>query len=334
MKQPLISILIPIYNAEQYLQRCLDSIECQSFDDYEVIMVNDGSTDDSLNICRKYASKDNKFIVVSTNNGGIASARLCSYEAARGKYLVFLDADDYLLPNSLVTLYTEIEKGFDIVRTPVLRENCTGKQWIDHYPIEDGVIEGYEEYIRSIILDKTASYLHCAIYRADLFNKNIFLVSASHKINVGEDWIVNYLISKKVRNVKFISSPTHVYCVNSNSTMKTYIRGWEFQYKIKAALAEFNDSLEPQIKELLFYNGIINKLRFFFTPEINFNWAEYKNIELHIDQAISMLKNEKYIPNSYLYFIHKPVLYYFYTRMYCLYYFVRYRKFKKYRILR
>lgn len=332
--KPLISILIPIYNAEKYLIRCLDSIKSQQLTDFEVILIDDGSTDKSLSICNSYAINDNRFKVIHKKNEGIAQTRLHLYKAAVGKYLVFIDADDYFLPNALLFLFNEIEKGYDIVRTAVLRENSNGKQWIDHYPLEKGVINGNEEYIKALILNKIAPYLHCAIYRADLFSDDIFLISTYYNINIGEDWIANYLISQKIHKILLIDKPTHVYCVNQNSTMKTFIRGWEYQQRINQALAPFNSQLNNELKELILENSCLNKLKFFFLPGLQFNWKEYKAIERNIEAAILHLKKEKSIPKSYLYFIHYPVLYFIYTRLYCIYFLIRYRKCKPYKILK
>ena len=330
---PLISILIPIFNADKYLTRCLNSIKSQQFTDFEVILVDDGSTDTSLSICNAYALNDNRFKVIHKENEGIAKARLNLYRASSGKYIIFIDADDYLLPNALLFLFNEIEKGYDIVKTAVLRENSIGKQWIDHYPIEEGIIEGDENYIRNLILNKIHPYLHCAIYKADLFCDEVFLISSNNNINIGEDWIANYLISPRIHKILLTQQPTHVYCVHQNSTMKTFIRGWNYQHKINQALSAFNSQLNNDIKDLIFENSCLNRLKFFFLPEIYFNWKEYKIIEPNIEKALKHLQKEVYVPKSYLYFIHQPFFYFIYTRLYCLYIFIRYRKCKLYKLL-
>lgn len=96
-----ISIIIPVYNASQYLAECLDSILAQSFQDIEIICINDGSTDDSLHILKYYQRKDSRIIVVDQDNKGVSSARNAGINLASGKYLYFLDGDDLLATNSL-----------------------------------------------------------------------------------------------------------------------------------------------------------------------------------------------------------------------------------------
>ena len=96
IKLPFISIVIPIYNAASYLQQCLDSIKNQSFTDFEVIMVNDGSTDASKEICMNYVATDNRFRLINQINSGVSSARNTGIELSRGKWITFIDSDDWI----------------------------------------------------------------------------------------------------------------------------------------------------------------------------------------------------------------------------------------------
>lgn len=98
---PTFSIVIPVYNTEQYLQDCLASIASQSYTDFEVIMVDDGSTDGSAAICKEYAEHDSRFIYHHKENGGVSCARNVGIEMARGEWLFFADSDDQLMPDSL-----------------------------------------------------------------------------------------------------------------------------------------------------------------------------------------------------------------------------------------
>lgn len=112
----LISILIPVYNTEKYLCRCLDSILSQTVQDYEVILVDDGSIDDSGKICDEYVTKDSRFLVVHKNNEGVAKARITAFENSHGKLITFIDSDDYVSPEYLERLSKPIiEDCADIV---------------------------------------------------------------------------------------------------------------------------------------------------------------------------------------------------------------------------
>lgn len=111
---PKISIIIPAFNAEKYIRRCLDSILQQQFDDFEVIVVNDGSTDNTLNILKEYEYKDNRIKIINKANNGVSSARNDALNIAKGEWLAFCDADDYYLPSSIGLLYTDSKMSEDV----------------------------------------------------------------------------------------------------------------------------------------------------------------------------------------------------------------------------
>lgn len=102
---PLLSIIIPVYNVEKYLDECLESIRQQAFSDYEVIMVDDGSRDSSADICRIFAETDGRFIFIHKENGGVSSARNAGLEATRGEWISFVDADDIVTSNYLTAFF-------------------------------------------------------------------------------------------------------------------------------------------------------------------------------------------------------------------------------------
>lgn len=99
-----ISVIIPVYNSSKYLNKCLDSLVDQKYNNYEVILINDGSTDNSLEICLQYANNYNNFQVFSKENGGVSSARNYGLNKANGKWIVFVDSDDFVKPNYLSEL--------------------------------------------------------------------------------------------------------------------------------------------------------------------------------------------------------------------------------------
>ncbi len=104
-KMSKISVIVPIYNAEAYLNRCLDSIINQTYSDLEIILINDGSTDNSLDICLEYASKDKRIVVYNQTNKGISKTRNKGIELATGDYIGFVDSDDIISPRMYETLY-------------------------------------------------------------------------------------------------------------------------------------------------------------------------------------------------------------------------------------
>lgn len=104
---PSVSVIVPVYNAEKYLCRCLDSIKAQTFQDFEAVLVDDGSTDRSGEICDEYAKKDSRFKVIHQQNGGVSIARQVGLDAATGDYVIHADPDDWVEPDWLACLYAE-----------------------------------------------------------------------------------------------------------------------------------------------------------------------------------------------------------------------------------
>lgn len=121
---PKVSIIIPVYNTEKYLRECLDSVVSQTLKDIEIICINDGSTDNSLQILKEYAQNDNRIKIIDKENGGISFARNTGLQSATGKYVGFVDSDDWIELNFYEKLYnTAIKYGADIALTEIIRTN-------------------------------------------------------------------------------------------------------------------------------------------------------------------------------------------------------------------
>lgn len=161
MKQPQISIIVPVYNVERYLERCLESIINQTFRDIEIICVDDGSTDNSLNILKEFAEKDSRIInIINKHNRGPSFSRNAGLNIARGKYIGLVDSDDYIELNFYETMYNHFENnsGIDIV---CCGTNIVGDAFLDIRDVEeeyhrikyDGKVNLTDEIRRSINVD-------------------------------------------------------------------------------------------------------------------------------------------------------------------------------------
>ena len=107
---PFVSLIIPVYNAEKYLRRCLTSAMEQTFKDMEILVVNDGSTDESLAICQEYAQMDPRFHIINKENTGVSDSRNRAIQIAKGDYLQFMDSDDWLTPDATETFVYAAQK--------------------------------------------------------------------------------------------------------------------------------------------------------------------------------------------------------------------------------
>ena len=119
MTKKLVSLIIPVYNVEQYLKQCLESVKNQIYPNIEVILVNDGSTDNSLSICRYYA-QENGWILVNQENSGLSAARNAGINQSTGEYIAFLDSDDWIEPDFIQNMIESVEKyDADIVESGI-----------------------------------------------------------------------------------------------------------------------------------------------------------------------------------------------------------------------
>lgn len=139
-----VSIIVPIYNSEKFLRQCLDSILCQEFSSFELILVNDGSTDSSLSICKEYAQKDNRVMIVDKEHSGIVESRKVGINYASGRYCMFVDSDDWISTDLLEKLSIYIrEDVYDMIHYNMITVSDSNKvTW--EYLMEDGIYEGVE----------------------------------------------------------------------------------------------------------------------------------------------------------------------------------------------
>lgn len=124
-RDPLVSVIVPVYNAQKYLETCVGSILCQTYRNFELILIDDGSLDDSLAICRMLAESDERIRVYTQRNGGPGAARNHGLRMAQGEYVMFVDSDDYISGNCLENMYLAAQLGsYDIVQCKAQRTCC------------------------------------------------------------------------------------------------------------------------------------------------------------------------------------------------------------------
>ena len=126
----LISIIVPVYNVEDYIKQCLDSILLQTYTNFEVIVVDDGSTDSSSEICDDFAKKDKRFNVIHKENGGVSKARNIALDNVNGSYVVFVDSDDVLPKDALKKMIDETIATNSEVSVSKFNENFIGKNFL------------------------------------------------------------------------------------------------------------------------------------------------------------------------------------------------------------
>lgn len=203
-EERMLSIVVPVHNAELYLNKCLDSIKNQSFDDYECLLVDDGSTDKSGAICDLYAKEDCRFRVIHQDNAGLVGARITGWCASRGKYIGFVDSDDWIEPDMYAQLVDALENetDADIAITGIIQE-CEGSSIMEHRRIpEYRVITSRDAMAHMMTRRVFAWELWCKVYRKHL----IFEEAFKRGLTVGEDFFTSWHIFTKARRVVCLPS--------------------------------------------------------------------------------------------------------------------------------
>lgn len=301
-----VSIIVPVYNTEKYLEKCLDSLVNQTLKDIEIVLVNDGSTDESVNIIKKYLN-DDRVKLFNKENGGQASARNLGFEKALGKYVMFIDSDDYVELDMAEKLYEVAERGYNIV--------CT-----DYY-----TTNGEDKYLK-ILGDKKSSeiavkeYLFCGAGPCNKIYETKFLKDNNFKFPEGiiyEDFAVIPALARYNPKVYYLNLAFLHYVHHEGSTMrvKEYKTKYEDIFKACQILYDnlygmgINEELEYLLTYHLLYLGSLNF----------YQYGQYKQI----DRISKFMRDKfpKWSKNKYLTkhgFKDKLLMKLFYYRQYKL----------------
>lgn len=310
-----ISILVPVYKVEAYLPRCIESVLSQDFTNYELILVDDGSPDKSGKICEEYASRYPQIIkVIHKKNGGLPSARLAGLQQASGKYIMFLDSDDYLLPNALTVLHNKIEEGYDIVKGINRRVYADDNYTIERYRIFNEEVIGNENYLSKVINADIAPYLWGGLYRKNLIQEDDFKPILS--FSVGEDWLLNITIARRVNKMVCIDQEVCCYFINNNSIMQSKVCSYEYGERMRTLVESLTCNYGDNIKFWVTINRIKGIIYNFFIPELHFNSKNYSTLLNYLkDEKISSYINNN-IDKKFIIFIKNKYLFYIYTTSY------------------
>ena len=215
---PIISIIIPVYNVAAYLPTCIESVQNQSFKEIEILLVNDGSTDDSPQICDQYALGDSRIRVIHQKNRGVSCARNAGIDVAQGHYITFVDSDDWVAPDYLRLLYEALQN------TPE-----ASISFCEYYNVKDGVetinapfnesrIYKANEAIGELYQDqKIKNYIWGKLYRKVLFENIRFPEDRS----ICEDMAILYLLFYAAGTIIHIPAPAYYYLTRSDSSLNS-----------------------------------------------------------------------------------------------------------------
>lgn len=234
-KNPFFSVILPVYNVEHYLDRCIESILKQEFNDYEILLIDDGSKDNSPQMCDEWSKKDDRIRVVHKKNEGLGMARNTGVDNAQGSYLIFIDSDDYILPELFSDVYKAIvSKDVQVVFYGMKRVTGEGKVLMDLIPSPDKMFyDNKEEIMNKLMPDFIArdpyvgratnlriSVCTSCIKKDILTQNNLKFVSERNYIS--EDLYFYIQLFSYLERVSFLQKSYYCYLQNMGSLTFSY----------------------------------------------------------------------------------------------------------------
>lgn len=240
-KRPLVSVIVPVYKVEKYIETCLNSLINQTYSNWEAILVDDGSPDRSGEICDEYARHDSRFKVIHKENGGLSSARNSGTPKASGDYIFYLDSDDFLHAETLKRLTDlAIQYNADIVQCGFVRGNET--EFPANLPAES--ISVYNN--KTIFTDFAAKIITCGkMYRRSVIGDIVFPEGL-----INEDDYTTWKFYYKADCIVITSLPYYYYTYNPGSIMSQKAKRPNFKYfdAYRERIRFFQDKNEPELE--------------------------------------------------------------------------------------
>lgn len=234
-RNPLVSVIVPVYKAEKYMHKCIDSILSQTLQDIEVLLIDDGSPDESGRICDEYAGKDTRVRVFHKENGGVSSARQMGLENAAGKYLIHADPDDWTEKDMLEELYHAAEEAkADMVICDFFWESGKSSSVCRQQPPAldpDSVLTSLFQGIHGSCWNK--------LVRTELFRK--YDIGFKDGLSFCEDLMINARLLRNPLKVAYVDKPFYHYVqhVNQNSISRSYSHAvYEYDHALTEAVTE------------------------------------------------------------------------------------------------
>ena len=261
--RPMVSIIVPIYNAEQYLRRCVDSILNQEYTDFELLLVNDGSTDASGDICEEYGDQDPRVIVIQKENTGVSDSRNRALDRARGKYLQFLDSDDWITPDATRLFVRAAEEyGCDMVISDFYR--VVGERLSTKGDIEEEGVLTREEFAAHMMENPADFYygvLWNKLYRRDIVEEHNLRMDTD--INWCEDFMFNLEYIRYAKVFYALHAPIYYYVkrkgslasqgINISKTVKMKLNVFEYYNNFYKHVLEEEDYEKNRLQVYRFF---------------------------------------------------------------------------------
>lgn len=301
--KPLISVIIPIYNSDKYLARCIDSICKQTYTNLEIILVNDGSTDNSINICKESANKDKRISIFDIPNGGVSNARNTGLKNASGEYIQFIDSDDYVSNNYIESLFNSLTSTNSGLVVCAIESYDNQNIKFDEWRVPENVLD-FETINRDLFLELIEKFLLFGpvnkLYRTEIISQNSIFFDPS--LSYGEDLIFNFDYFKYIKSIAINSDVTYKYIHDNTESLskKHYSNKTELANRIHFTLIDFfnNNGLTDNKSISVLYNRLFDYYyneTFKITSSRGLTLNEKYNKVKNILRDQELIKSYKYI---------------------------------------
>ena len=307
--KPLLTVVIPVYNVEKYLNRCLESILIQGWKNYDIILVDDGSTDRSPQICDDYVKAYDFISVIHKENGGLSDARNTGLSQAKGEYVYFPDSDDWLEPDTFIALAEALEsQKFDIISFN--REFVKGEEdVIISDPVETQVFDGKDAFVQMLKHSYITGFANDKIYRKSLFtDHNVQFPIGKYYEDLGTNYKL-FLSAKKVyaTNQKYyhylIDNPDSITQSWNEKKFRDMFEFYKEVFYSTFVRSQLNQE-ELQISQLYYVNGLTHILASLYKSKLDKKYIDItKEVKQELVKNSVSLSQMKDQPNKLKYIL-------------------------------
>lgn len=288
----LVSVIVPIFDVEPYLVKCLESICGQSYEDLDIILVDDGGRDGCPAICDRYAQKDSRIRVIHKKNGGLSDARNAGIDVHRGAHIFFVDPDDLIHPDTIKDLLDiAIREDADIVECNVQKiEEGKEMEWDVLDRTDDKIVYDHDRAIESFLDYRSWIVVWNKLYRSDLFDDIRFPVDRLHE----DEFVTPYLVDRCSRYV-WVDNKYYVYLQRKNSIMNSGfdLRRLDILVAQKQRLTYFSKKYEGRYDDIIKYHFFVSCVNLRLLMKSGFKNSETEKAYIWIYKDIMKSKKMK-----------------------------------------
>ena len=287
---PKVSVIVPVYNVEKYLARCVDSILNQTFNDFELILVDDGSPDNSGKICDEYAERDSRVKVIHKQNGGVSSARNLGIKTSIGEFITFIDSDDWIEPKMFEQLYNASENcdiifcGFTSYSLRKTTTDVLPAAIVDNRQLADF-------YVNNNTGSLCFSTVWAKFYRTEIIKNNNLYFDAG--IPSGEDTIFNLIACRYCQKAAFVEASLYNYERRNvgSATRKYFYKMYEYKIAIYEAINQWLSLYEDFKNVDMFYSSFIFATFFHYLTNCGIRLCVYHFKRIYNIEKTKILDN-------------------------------------------